>query len=385
MLASERPVHRLSIPGFRWLVLAGLCVVAVLFLNYVNQTDWVPQIVDAARNQPFIGPERVAKAEDLFYTAQDKWNQLVYRFTHPPVIVPGAPTSSPSPQGTNGTQRKSGPTGPASLTPVIVSDLQPGEGEWTATDLSLGNQLHPSLWRTFYRPDVTRPYARADLVHMDLTQTRLTLVPGVYEPRPTDGKPGPGQIPPAVQGSGKLLAAWNGGFLTLHGAYGMMVDRRVILPPRDGLATLAVYADGRVRLGVWGRDLTMTTDLVSFRQNGPILVDHGTVNPNALLDWGKSVSGDVYIWRSGIGLTQDGALVYALGNGASAQTLGEVLKKAGALEAMQLDVNAWHVFFFSYEWSAKGLVPTKLVPSLPGSGQTYLKPNERDFMYLTLK
>jgi hypothetical protein len=268
---------------------------------------------------------------------------------------------------------------------MIVSDPQSGEGVWTTTDLPLGDRPRPPLWHAFYRPDVTRPYARAELVRMDLTQTHLSLVPGVNEPRPIDGKPGTGQIPLAVQDSGKLLAAWNGGFLTLHGAYGMMVDRRVILPPRDGLATLALYGDGRVRLGVWGRDITMASDLVSFRQNGPILVDHGTVNPNALLDWGKSVSGDIYIWRSGIGLAQDGALVFALENAASAQTLGEALQKAGAQEAMQLDVNVWHVFYFSYELNGKGLVPTKLIPSLPGSGQTYLKPNERDFMYLTLR
>ncbi len=249
--------------------------------------------------------------------------------------------------------------------------------------MPLGNQALPPLFHTFYRPDPTRPYVSVDMVWIDLAQTQLTLVPGTTEPRAVDGTHGAGMIPPAVQSGGKLLAAWNGGFLTMHGSYGMMVDRHVILPARPGFATLAQYADGSMKIGVWGQDIQMTPDLVSFRQNGPILIDHGVVNEQNLAAWGASVSGATHIWRSGIGLTADGALIYAAGNSLDAQTLGEALQRAGAVEAMQLDVNAWHVFLFTYALSPQGLASTKLNTLMPGPSQLYLTPYTRDFMYLT--
>ncbi len=249
--------------------------------------------------------------------------------------------------------------------------------------MPLGNQATPPLFHTFYRPDPTRPYVSVDLVWIDPTQTQLTLVPGTSEPRAVDGTHGAGMIPPVVQSSGKLLAAWNGGFLTMHGAYGMMVDRHVILPARPGFAVLAQYANGSMKIGVWGQDIQPTSDLVSFRQNGPILIDHGVVNEQNLAAWGASVSGATHIWRSGIGLTANGALIYAAGNWLSAQTLGQALLRAGAVEAMQLDVNAWHVFFFTYALTPQGLASTKLNAVMPGPSQLYLTPYTRDFMYLT--
>ncbi len=251
--------------------------------------------------------------------------------------------------------------------------------------MPLGDQPNPPLWHTFFRPDPERPYARVDLVHIDLSQTQLTIVPGTSEPRSVDGIRGSGVIPTNVQQGGKLLAAWNGGFLTIHGAYGMMVNRRVILPPRDDFAVLAQYANGSLKLGVWGSEITMTPDLVTFRQNGPILIDHGVLNENGMLAWGKSVSGDTHIWRSGLGLTADGNLLVAAGSSLSAQTLGQALLAAGAVEAMQLDVNAWHVYFLTYALTPQGLVPTKLNAAIPGPSTVFLRPFDRDFMYLTLK
>ena len=416
---------------------AGAILVALALVltgsGWLSQTELVPDAVDFVRGLPFVGPERMAALENVYYDAQDTWTQFIYDHTHSPVVIsnvsetplsapallitPTEPAAIPSAPLTTPTMPRATPNvlpetlttppvtptptlavpalvpsaagvahlhPPSLLPPLILSDPQIGEGVWTTGNMPLSDQTNPSLWRTFYRPDPARPYARIDLVRIDLSQTRLTLVPGTVEPRPIDGIPGAGQIPLAVQSGGKLLAAWNGGFLTIHGAYGMMVNRRIILPPRDGFAVLAQYADGRVRLGVWGRDITAAADLVSFRENGPILIDHGLLNQDALLAWGKSISGETRIWRSGIGLTADGELIYGVGDALSAQTLGEALQRAGAVEAMQLDVNAWHVFFFTYALTSQGLVSTKLNAAIPGPLRMYLTPYTRDFMYLTL-
>lgn len=401
-----------------WGAIIILFAAAVVLINYAGQTDWVPQLVDAARNLPFVGPDRVATLENLFYTAEDTWNQFVYDNTHAPIVVAtepdpnpsvadsGAPNSSSNtsltvstpvpgkvgvPVPTPGTSAALTMTiadtykPPSPLAPIILSDSQPGEGVWTTNNMPLANQRNPPIWHTFYRPDPERPYARAYLVWIDLKQTEFTMVPGTVEPRPIDGIKGSGQIPLDVRNSGKLLAAWNGGFLTLHGAYGMMIDRRIIAPPRDGFGVLAQYLDGSVRIGVWGRDVFMSPNLISFRQNGPILIDQGLVNQDASLTWGRSVSGGTRIWRSGVGLTANGDLIYAIGDSLDAQTLGTAMFQAGAVEAIELDVNAWHAFFFTYELTPSGPVATKLDATIPGPSQLYLQPYGRDFMYLTLK
>jgi hypothetical protein len=159
----------------------------------------------------------------------------------------------------------------------------------------------------------------------------------------------------------------------------------LVASPRDGFATVAQYSDGSLKIGVWGQEISMTPDLVSFRENGPILVDSGEVNKNANLSWGRSVAGETHIWRSGIGITADGALLYAAGNSLDAQTLGEALRLAGAVDAMQLDVNSWHVYFYTYQLTVEGLIPTKLDSAIPGPLRLYLTPYDRDFMYLTLR
>ncbi len=424
----EKPAGRSKFRRARWFMLGLVLLLALgsIGVPFASQSTLVPQIVDWVRDLPFVGPDRMAALENFYYDAQDAWTQFMYEHTHGPVVVAQIgdediqatpvprPTRTPSSLGPVASARvhtddagsgirltlitpgASAPTPavaktptppplPKSIAPLILSDPQAGEGKWTCTDLPLCNQAHPPIWRTFYRPDPERPYARVELASIDLSQVQLTLVPGTVEPRPVDGIRGAGMIPKEVQSGGKLFAAWNGGFMAMHGAYGMMVDRRVILSPRDGFAVLAIYKDGSLKIGVWGEDIKMTSDLVSYRQNGPILIDHGVLNDQDLLAWGRSVSGETRIWRSGIGLTPEGTLIYAAGPSLSAQTLGEALRRAGATQAMQLDVNAWHVFFYTYTLTPDGLVPQKLSTNIPGPLKLYLTPYERDLMYLTLK
>ncbi len=422
-MPDRRPVRRL--PRARWFMLFVLllCVTTLIARVLISQTDIVPQTVDFVRNLPFVGPDRMATLENAYYDAQDAWNQFIYDRTHAPVVtsdvageINGKPTDPNSPEGSDASveppltatplgptqlagaglasptpqpTRTPGPAVPAlprPIPPLILSDPRPGEGVWSPVGLPLAKRSRPPMMRTFFRPDPERPYAIVDLAWIDLSQTQLTLVPGTSEPRSARGVPrGEAQIPLDVQNSGNLLASWNGGFLTIHGGYGMMVNRTIIAPPKDGFAVLGQYADGSMHIGVWGRDIKMTPDLVSFRQNGPILIDQGVLNEQELTAWGASVSGETRIWRSGIGITRDGALIYAAGSSLSAQTLGVALLRAGAVEAMQLDVNAWHVFFFTYDYGDNGLVPSKLSTQMAGNTRMYLTPYERDFMYLTLK
>lgn len=249
--------------------------------------------------------------------------------------------------------------------------------------------------RASVQPDQTRPYARAAVIRIDLLQTRLFLVPGTVEPVAAKGAP-PfprlGDIPLDVQTSGTLLAAFNGGFKAIHGGYGMMVDGVTILPPQDGIATLAIYRDGSIRMGAWGRDITATHDLIAYRQNCPLLVDAGQINPSvndeSRKEWGYTVQNLDTTWRSGVGLSRDGRfLIYAAGNSLTVESLARALQEGGAYYAMQLDINGFYTRFVTYSPSKAGsrypVKADKLLDQMTAGPMQFLSPYDRDFIYVT--
>lgn len=242
--------------------------------------------------------------------------------------------------------------------------------------------------RTTVKPDPERPYAEVELIDIDPTLLQVKMIPGTAEPQPTTGLIGTGVIP--MEDRASLVASFNGGFAAMHGAYGMMVDRKVYLPARSGIATLAVYEDGSIRMGTWGTDLVQTPDMISYRQNCPPLIEHGviTAETGKLTLWGLSVSNAVYLYRSGLGMTAGGHLIYAAGKSLSAYTLARALQAAGAVYAMQLDVNEYHVAFITYsvQTATDGGTPIvtgqKLRDDMHGFDSFFLRPWPLDFFYL---
>ena len=85
-----------------------------------------------------------------------------------------------------------------------------------------------------------------------------------------------------LEGYRRVLAAFNGGFKAEHGHFGAMVAGEVALPPRPGLGTLAIETDGRVRLGVWGSEIVPSATDVAWRQNGPLIVHDGEIDPQPI-------------------------------------------------------------------------------------------------------
>jgi hypothetical protein len=200
---------------------------------------------------------------------------------------------------------------------------------------------------------------------------------------------GPGVIPAADAKSSALLAAFNGGFKFADGQYGLMTNGVVYVPAQPKAATVAITKEGKLILGGWGVDPLLNnqnTDIVAWRQNGALLIDKGEINPLTQdgAAWGGTVLNSAYTWRSAIGMTADGTLIYAAGNALTALTLGEALKAAGAVMAMQTDINPFWVraFLYSRDHNAQlGIV--KLNPQMQGNGYEYLYGTQRDFFYLT--
>ena len=401
----------------RWFWAAGIVVVVVFCLMGatlaalpVLSPGLGASVADTLR--AVVGPGPVAEIESISFQLQDVANQVRYRLTGgqpqmtwtsagqpEPTPTPGPDTSAPGPD----TSMPKPPKGQASTShaaqserpaPILsVVDAPPSiEGGWQAFGPSVAGS--PAMARASVKPDPTRPYAQAALVRIDLSRTQLGVVPGTVEPAAAKGVPPfprSGDIPASDQA--KLLAAFNGGFKAVHGGYGMMVDGITILPPKDGIATLAIYRDGSVRLGAWGRDITSTVDMVAFRQNCPLLVDAGQINPTvndgSRKEWGYTVKNLDTTWRSGLGISRDGRfLIYVVGNSLTVESLGRALQEAGAYYAMQLDINGFYTRFVTYAPSdaANSKYPVKadkLLKEMTASPTQFLTPYDRDFFYVT--
>jgi len=155
-----------------------------------------------------------------------------------------------------------------------------------------------------------------------------------------------------------LVAAFNGGFLMNSAGGGYYTEGRVIDPLVTGAASLVIYADGSVTVGAWGSDVSMAPNVVAVRQNlVPLVAGSQPTAQAASPDWqawgatcgatscASSVPGIENQWRSGAGVTADGALVYAAGPGLTPLQLAQLLAQAGVVRCMELDINPnWPVF-----------------------------------------
>ena len=372
--------------------------------SYANPA-LIPDAVDQVR--AIVGPEAVAQVETWVFQVQDLTRQALYQTTgtQPALQWAAVPAAAPralAARTVPPVSRAQSVTSVPALqapTPASVAPLAP------ATSLQ-APPIHATLWspfiaasdgqpileRAMVAPDPTRPYVETAIVRINLRATQLHLVAGTLDPHSAVAMRRPGAIPLVDQRAGYLLAAFNGGFRAIHGSFGMATDGVTLLPPRDGLATLALYHDGRVRLGEWGKDLSNTPDLIAFRQNCPLLLNGGTPTAATQIDdptiWGKTVKNRVAIWRSGLGLSADGQyLMYAAGDGLTVPSLAQALAQAGADRAMQLDINSYWPRFVTYAATSDGtgLVAEKLLTTMVGDERLFLAPNRRDFFYVTTR
>jgi hypothetical protein len=267
--------------------------------------------------------------------------------------------------------------------PLLVTPGLPGEGRWFPTGPMIDGG--PGMYVAQFRADRTYTSEITTAVWMDPTRVRINLVPGAHEPGGTWTQPP--FIPPAVLP--QAIAAFNGGFRFQDAHGGFYLDGRTAVPLQSGAASVVLYRNGRIGLGMWGRDVTMTPGVTAVLQNLVLLVDHGRMASSASYDdhriWGDTLRSNTVVARSGIGITADGALVYVAGPALTARTLGESLLRAGAVRAMTLDLNPEWVTFNLYQHpdprNLADVVASKLYPQIQRSATRYLPPTveSRDF------
>ena len=155
-----------------------------------------------------------------------------------------------------------------------------------------------------------------------------------------------GQVPagPKVAGPGRarLLAAFNGGFMMKSLAGGYEQEGHVARPLRAGLASLVIDKSGRTRIGVWGSGVPAPgEDVYSVRQNLWLLVSGGkpTAQSARWQRWGGTIGHQEYVARSALGQNAAGDLMYAASMSTTPADLAQALAGAGAVVAMELDIN----------------------------------------------
>ena len=363
--------------------------------------------VDTARAVPWIGPAPIAWLEDKTFALRDGGRQLLFKLrgagdadtlAHVDEMPKVASLLDSSQAAVD-----AGHWPPASI-PGIWKSAEAGEGEWAAPKLPWAKKLAPTgdaapppaFLRTFVRPDPERPYSRILLVAMDMRQLDLDMEAGVEDPKPLTGSHGAGRLPRDPRIAQRVVAAFNGGFKTEHGNYGMMVKKRVLLPPQPSAASVVVLDDGRAALGTWPATTSIggiagvaDEAIVSFRQNLDPLVDHDEVNPTKRTLWGFTLPGSgAQTERSGLCVTRAGHLVYAWGDDANATALGKAMLMAGCAYGIHLDMNPHHTgFTFNSidDIKARKYRSELLTPLMEISPDRYLEYSPKDFFYLMVR
>lgn len=171
---------------------------------------------------------------------------------------------------------------------------------------------------------------------------------------------------------GALIGAFNGGFRFKHIKGGYYTESRMVKPLINGDATLAIDGNGRIGLGVYGRDLTNDGTWVSMRQNLPPVIDAGreavsiaSEQGSSAIYWGDDYGHVVLDRRSAICRRPDGLLMYVVTERVDINGLANVLLAAQCEFAMELDINGSWPQFVSFTRAASGPpMPTALTSAM---------------------
>jgi Phosphodiester glycosidase len=264
---------------------------------------------------------------------------------------------------------------PRRIRPLIHPAL-PGEGVWHPTFSPGGSR--PPVLVTSFRPDPNYPQNVAGVAWIDHGRTSVWLYPGTLEPAVQLPSRGPMEVPPRLRG--RLVATFNSGFKLSDSGGGFATGDHTYAPLKAGLGTILRYRDGSVDVKAWTGGSVAGPDIVYARQNLPLIVNHGRPNPNLSdgPEWGATLGNAVRVWRSALGIDRHGNLIYAAANIQTVGSLAAILIHAGAVRAMELDINAYWTSFISYH-HPRAIGAANLLSSMDRSPQRYLTPDDRDF------
>ena len=389
MIKNELPLHlaekKAKTKKIRRILLGIALVLIIIIVAGFTVLSYSPAKAATFTDtvlRPLIGDKAVIILEDHVFALKDRIKRLQ---GNPPdsssysVAVATTIVPNPTPSSAQATAEPN--PAPPNLIPYI-DQAHPlkNEGKWEAI-------TGAPFYTTFIRTDSERPFSVVNLVYMPMQHLGIDAVAGTKHPGGAAGLPGPGKIPQAIQDSGNLLAAFNGGFQEKDGHYGMVADGTTYVPLRTGLSTFYIYKNGQIDLTTYdGKPLPDTVTVA--RQNGPPLITDGKDNQltsQGINLWAGTASGGYITWRSGLGITSNHDLIYAVGPSLTPTSLADALRLAGSSNAMQLDINDFWVRFMLYSPKPPSYTWTPLVKGLADGGSAYLHGYEKDFFYVYKK
>jgi hypothetical protein len=268
---------------------------------------------------------------------------------------------------------------PATLKSLAGTPLS-GEGQWRVVEKVKGQ---PAIFTTFLRDATYTSYVNG-IASMDQRLVSFQLHPGSQDPGPGNwGEWSATSIAPGHRTG--LIATFNGGFKLDSAGGGFYLNGEYHGSLVTGEATIVYYKNGTIKIGEWGRDFTMNSSIEGVRQNLKLLIDRGKIeanlNQNVETNFGATLGGGYYVWRSGLGITKDGRIVYVYGPALNVQDLADLLQRAGAVEGMQLDINPYWMKYEYYSANSHPSDPTpvNLLPNQQQSAYSYYSTYSRDF------
>lgn len=276
---------------------------------------------------------------------------------------------------------------PALLQPAIPALVQPAIPEEGTYQALLASSGQPIIESAQLRPDSIHTSYLATVIWISGAHSRFELHPGFEDP----GHPKAFASTDLVSNdpASNLIATFNSGFKLNSSRGGFYLNGKLHGVLQPGAASLVTYQDGHSEIGSWGSEVTMTPQVTSVRQNLNLLIDNGVeaknINSAVQDSWGATLGSKTFVWRSGIGITASGDFLYVAGDALSAQSLANILKNAGAIRAMQLDINPEWISFMYYLTNANN----KLQPYKPmyfdRHANRYFQESSRDFYAVYLR
>jgi hypothetical protein len=386
-MAGLKP-WRKRLKRFGLVVLAALPVAVIgLWIAVHRYPRLGPAIADGLRS--IIGTDAVSWLEEVAYGIEDRWNSWWRSEEEPKAYweTPSEPARSASPPK----QPKKFPEfRPADVGPLFKALAAKGDGVWVPVPDPKRANDPPAMYKTLLHPDRKRPWAELFLVAVDLRRVELRAMAGTAEPRSL--APGArdyqrsGRIP--ANEHARLLAAFNGGFKSEHGQWGMRVDGVTLVAPRAFGCTFASERDGKPVIDAWEKLAPRHEELRWWRQGPPCMYldgkRHGALWDPDARGWGAALGGDTVIRRSAVGLDASGKVLYlAVTNYTIAQALADGMHHAGAVDVAQLDVNWSYPKIVMFPQRGTEIEAESLFQGFMVEPAEYLREaSPRDFFYL---
>ncbi|MGV8909514.1 MAG: phosphodiester glycosidase family protein [Propionicimonas sp.] len=336
-----------------------------------------------------LGPALAAPSQDSLVARTAEWarmrglgslvtelEKIDYQLNPPP--TGGTPDAGIPQVGRSvGGAQNDVPAGQCDGRPMLTTAKTPlpNEGVWQTIETV---RKQPAILATFVRPDGkhTRFLAGITCINQDLAS--FALHPGTQVPGGT-GWSQPATV--AQAGRGHLLATFNSGFLMRDSMGGFWQNGNTVGHLKAGRASMVFSDNGRLDIRAWEGG-PVPAGVAAVRQNLTLLIDNGQITDAVQHAdsgaFGKTLGDTTFVWRSGVGIRADGSIVTVHGNALSVQTLAGLLLDAGAVRAMQLDINRDWTSYIYYRHSPFG--PVKLTADQVRPADRYLQTSSRDFI-----